>query len=461
MSRLIVVSNRVAPIQSGTSGGIGGLAIAMQDALKERGGVWFGWSGRTTQTTPDGPEVVEVGKITYATVDLIQQDYDEYYAGFANSVLWPLFHYRLHLTDFNRRDMAGYHRVNALFAKNLLSLLREDDVIWVHDYHFIPLGHCLRQVGCRNKIGFFLHIPWPPEELLLALPNHESLVKEICAYDLIGFQTQNDLSAFFGYVRKEAGGKVRPNGLVKAFGRKTMTGVFPISIDTASVAEVAVKAAGSTQSKRLKKSVAGRKLIVGIDRLDYTKGILERMEAYHHLLTNHPEYRSKVVFVQIASPSRADMPEYQMIRRQMESAAGHINGSFADFDWSPVRYLNRAFKRQTVLGFLRLSQVGLVTPLRDGMNLVAKEYVAAQSASNPGVLVLSRFAGASRELDGALIVNPYDIEGVGEALATALSMPLKERKDRWESMFQRLKQFDLISWRESYMEALQRAERAA
>ena len=461
MSRLIVVSNRVAPMQSGHSGGIGGLAIAMQDALKERGGVWFGWSGRTTQATPDRPDVVEVGKITYATVDLTQQDYDEYYTGFANSVLWPLFHYRLHLTDFSRRNMAGYHRVNAMFARQLLSLLRKDDVIWVHDYHFIPLGHYLRQGGCRNKIGFFLHIPWPPEELLVTLPNHESLVSELCNYDLVGFQTENDLRAFFGYVRKEAGGKVRPSGLVKAFGHKIMTGVFPISIDTELVAKTAEKAAGSTQIQRLKDSVSGRKLIIGTDRLDYTKGLVERMEAYQHLLTHYPKYRRNVVFIQIAPPSRTDLPEYQILRRQMENVAGRINGTYADFDWSPVRYLNRGFKRQTILGFLRLSQVGLVTPLRDGMNLVAKEYVAAQPASNPGVLVLSRFAGAARELDGALIVNPHDAEGVSEALDTALSMPVQERKDRWRAMYQRLKQFDLISWRESYMEVLQRTTRAA
>jgi trehalose 6-phosphate synthase len=179
------------------------------------------------------------------------------------------------------------------------------------------------------------------------------------------------------------------------------------------------------------------------------------MEAYQHLLTRYPQYRRQVVYIQIAPPSRTDLPEYQILRRQMERAAGHINGSYADFDWSPVRYLNRAFRRQTLLGFLRISQVGLVTPLRDGMNLVAKEYVVAQPPSNPGVLVLSQFAGAACELDGALIINPYDTEGVGEALATALSMPLQERKDRWRPMYQRLKQFDLVSWRESYLEALQ------
>jgi len=461
LSRLIVVSNRVAPIRPDGPSSVGGLAIAMQDALKERGGVWFGWSGRIVEDTDNTPNIEEAGRVTYATVDLNPQDYDEYYNGFANSVLWPLFHYRLELTDFSRRDMAGYHRVNAMFAKQLAPLLRDDDVIWVHDYHFIPLGEYLRQAGCRNKIGFFLHVSWPPVELLLALPEHQSLVQCLCAYDLVGFQTEDDRGAFEGYVSREAKGRVRTDGGVEIGGRSTRVGVFPISIDTASVAKMAQLAEKSAQSQRLLRNIAGRKFLIGIDRLDYTKGLALRMEAYQHFLESHPECHNQVMFVQIAPPSRSDHPEYQAIRQQMESLAGHINGRFADFDWSPLHYLNRAYKRQTLMGFLRLSQVGVVTPLRDGMNLVAKEYVAAQSPDDPGVLVLSRFAGAARELDGAIIVNPYNVEGVGEALATALSMPLRERQARWEGMFKHLQKFDLVFWREYYMEALQEIARAA
>lgn len=455
MSRLVVVSNRVPSPHSESRGTEGGLAIAIRDALEENGGIWFGWSGNITESPPDGPEVVEVGKTTYATVDLSEQDYNEYYSGYANSVLWPLFHYRLDLTDFSRRDMAGYMNVNAAFAGQLQSLLHEDDVIWVHDYHFIPLCGYLRRAGCRNRIGFFLHIPWPPEELLLTLPNHESLVRELCTYDLIGFQTERDLSAFLGYVRKETNGEVRSNGVVKAFGRKILTGVFPISIDAAKVSELAEMVDGKSRKPGLKDSAPQPRMIIGVDRLDYTKGLLQRLEAYQHFLNAHTEYQRNVVFVQIAPPSRTDLHSYQMISQQVETAVGHINGSFADFDWTPVRYLNRGFKRQKLLGFLRLSQVGLVTPLRDGMNLVAKEYVAAQSPEDPGVLVLSRFAGAAQELSGALLVNPYDIEGVSDALATALAMPLEERRERWEVMLKRLKQFDIVTWRESYLQALQ------
>ena len=461
MSRLVVVSNRVPSSDPANRGTEGGLAIAIRDALETYGGLWFGWSGQTTESPSAGPKIAEAGNITYATVDLSEQDYNEYYSGYANSVLWPLFHYRLDLTDFSRRDMAGYMSVNSAFAEQLQSLLRDDDVIWVHDYHFIPLCGYLRRAGCRNKIGFFLHIPWPPEELLLALPNHQSLVREMCAYDLVGFQTQRDLSAFLGYVRKETNGKVRADGLVSALGHKTLAGVFPISIDTAKVSETAAKVDGKRREQARKENQAQPSTIIGVDRLDYTKGLLERLEALRHFLDTHPEYHRNVVFVQIAPPSRTDLHSYQLISQQVESAVGHINGSFADFDWSPVRYLNRAVPRSKLLGFLRLSKVGLVTPLRDGMNLVAKEYVAAQPPNDPGVLVLSRFAGAAQELGGALLVNPYDIEGVSDALARALSMPLEERRERWEVMLKRLKEFDIVAWREAYLEALQGTANAA
>ncbi len=462
MSRLVVVSNRVAPARSGGgTGAEGGLAVAMQGALKDRGGVWFGWSGKTAPHDSGKADIVEIGATSYATVDLSQQDYDEYYTGYANSVLWPLFHNRIDLTDFSRRDRAGYQRVNALFAGHLQPLLQKDDVVWVHDYHFIPLGEFLRQAGCTQKLGFFLHIPWPPMEILLALPNHRSLVQQLCTYDLIGFQTEADKHAFLEYIQQEAGGEVLSGGRIRAFEQTPAVKVFPISIDTADVATLARRAENGAQSKRLKKSLLNRQLITGVDRLDYTKGLIERLEAYQHLLSRYPAYRGHVTLLQIAPPSRSDLADYQRMRRQVETIAGHINGTYAEFDWSPVRYLNRGFKRQTLMGFLRLSTVGLVTPLRDGMNLVAKEFVAAQNPEDPGVLVLSRFAGAARELESALIVNPYDIEGVAETLAKALSIPIEERRERWSAMFKHLSRYDLIYWRESYLRALEAAPCAA
>ena len=461
MSRLVVVSNRVAPIRRTRTGSEGGLAVAILSALKEMGGIWFGWSGETVAREVGEPNVFRTGNITFATVDLSATDFDDYYNGFANRVLWPLFHYRLDLTDFSRRRLRGYERVNSLFARNLHALLEPDDIVWVHDYHLIPLGEKLRELGCRQRTGFFLHIPWPVSEVLVALPNHQALVRALAAYDLVGFQTDRDLRAFQGYVRDEAGGKVSDNGWIEAFGRRFRAAAFPISIDTEAVAQQAKDSASSQPVARLKASVGQCQIVIGVDRLDYSKGLPQRFNAFMELLRDYPANRGHVVLLQIAPTSRGEVPEYQDMREELEAVAGHINGTYADYDWAPIRYLNKGFKQSVLAGFHRISRVGLVTPLRDGMNLVAKEYVAAQAPEDPGVLVLSRFAGAARELDSALIVNPYDTEGVAAALQRALTMPLEERRERWRAMFQRLRQQDIHAWRESFIETLRAAKPAA
>jgi trehalose 6-phosphate synthase len=445
--RLVVVSNRVSAPRGGRSGSEGGLAVGIRAALEEKGGVWFGWSGKTVERDPGGPDTFESGPVTYAMVDLSQRDYEEYYNGFANRSLWPLFHYRLDLADFNRRYLAGYQRVNALFSHRLAPLLRDDDLLWIHDYHLIPMAEHLRNMGCAQTMGFFLHIPWPAIEVLLALPNHRALVQSLCAYDLIGFQTEDYRQSFLAYVVRELHGRIDEDGTtVVAFGRRIRTGTYPISIDTDDLAAAAAENAESRQVRRLQASIRERDLIIGVDRLDYSKGLLVRVEAYEHLLRAYPANRGRVVMLQIAPPSRTDVPEYGQIRREMESACGRLNAAFSEFDWTPIRYLNKGFARRMLAGFYRTAKVGLVTPLRDGMNLVAKEYVASQDPEDPGVLVLSRFAGAARELDGALIVNPYDLEGVAEAIQTALAMDRDERRERFQGMFQRLKDYDIHAW---------------
>jgi trehalose 6-phosphate synthase len=444
----------MSPVKKRGSGAEGGLAVAVNAALKERGGIWFGWSGQISEQESNEAETFNVGNITYASVDLTQKDHAEYYNGFANRTLWPLFHYRLDLTDFNRRNLLGYLRVNQLLASRLLPLLEPDDLIWVHDYHLIPMAELLRTAGCNQRMGFFLHIPWPAMEVLLALPNHMEIVRSLSVYDLVGFQTDRDLRAFLDYIEQEAGGKVGKDGTVSVFGRRFKAEAFPIQIDTDNVTEASREAINSRQTKRLKASLRGRDLIIGVDRLDYSKGLVTRMEAYELLLTNYPANRGQVTFLQIAPPSRSDVPEYVEIRQELEYAAGRINGAFAEFDWNPIRYLNKGFTRQTLTGFYRLGRVGLVTPLRDGMNLVAKEFVAAQDPKDPGVLVLSRFAGAARELNGALVVNPYDVEGVAEALQVALTLGLKERKERWNAMYEQLRTHDVHYWREQFLDSL-------
>ena len=455
MSRLVVVSNRVAAVKQTRPGSEGGLAVAVRAALRERGGIWFGWSGKVLDSDYGQPTLTQAGKITYATVDLTKRDYDEYYVGFSNSTLWPLFHYRLDLAEFAQRTWAGYQRVNALFAHRLQPLLQESDTVWIHDYHFMLLAENLRNAGCRQKMGFFLHIPWPALEVLLAVPQHRQIVKALCAFDLLGFQTDNDLLCFQDYIRREAGGDVGQNGIITAFGRTLRAQAFPIGVDTEMFAKMAAESEGSRQVARLEESLGNRQLIIGVDRLDYSKGLIKRIEAFEHLLTAYPDNRGQVVFLQINPPSRSDVADYVDIRRELEATAGHVNGTFAEYDWVPIRYLNKSFSRRVLAGFFRSARVGLVTPLRDGMNLVAKEFVAAQAERDPGVLVLSRFAGAARELDGALVVNPYDVEGVAERLQEALNMPLEARQERWRSMYKAISNNDVTAWRESFLGVLQ------
>jgi trehalose 6-phosphate synthase len=459
--RLVVVSNRVAMEAPGSKGAAGGLAVAVQAALRSSGGIWFGWSGEVTAEPATAPVLVQGDGFVYATLDLAREDYEQYYNGFANRVLWPLFHYRPGLLDFQRADFSGYMRVNRQFAAQLAPLLGERDFIWVHDYHLIPLGDELRRLGVKQPIGFFLHTPFPAAEMFRVLPAHGKIMRALCAYDLVGFQTEDDLSAFGDYLRRWAGAELGRHGEIAAFGRRLRAAAFPIGIDVQAIASQAAQSVGARHMRRLHDSLRDRSLIIGVDRLDYSKGLEARFKAFQRLLEMFPETRGRVTLMQIAPPTRSEVPEYLQIRRHLEAAAGHINGRFAEFDWMPLRYLNKSFNQRTLCGFLRAARIGLVTPIRDGMNLVAKEYVAAQDGGDPGVLVLSCFAGAARELGDALLVNPFDIDGMAEALHDALVMPLGERIERWQSMMATLKRNDITAWRESFVEALARTEAIA
>ena len=452
MSRLVVVSNRVARPGAASAGG---LAVALQAALEETGGLWFGWSGRIDPSESGALHDEHAGRIRYVTLDLSRRDHEDYYNGFANRTLWPLLHFRVDLVDYSRETWDGYRRVNALFADKLAPLLREDDIVWVHDYHLIPMATLLRERGVRAKLGFFLHVPMPSSDLLAALPQHGQLFEGLSAYDLIGFQTARDVERFQDYTRLFGRGRVvAPGVLETASGRRLRAGAFPISIDTAHIAEQARAAVNKPGVKRLRESMSGRMLAIGADRLDYSKGLPERFRAFERFLKRHPGLRNKLTYLQIAPVSRGEVPEYQHLRNELEQLAGHINGGHAEPDWTPVRYVNRNHPHATLTGFYRMARVGLVTPLRDGMNLVAKEYVAAQDPDDPGVLVLSTFAGAARELDGALLVNPYDLDGVADAIATAMTLPLQDRQDRWKTMMEHLRNHDITAWRRSFLAAL-------
>ncbi len=457
MTRLVVASNRVsAPTERDSRAG--GLAIAIREALRRHGGVWFGWSGRIAERPAAQPEIIRAGPITFATTDLSPVEHAGYYLGYANGSLWPLLHYRLGLLEFRRAQFETYLEVNARFAAMLAPLVRPGDLVWVHDYHLIPLGEALRKEGVTNRIGFFLHTPLPASAVLTALPDHERLMGCLASYDLVGLQTEADLRGFRDYVVSEAGGKLGTRQFTRG-GWVGRAGAFPIGIDAERFTRLAERAADSTETLRLKQSLADRHLITGVDRLDYSKGLLDRFEAFALLLDRHPEHSGRVTYLQVAPPSRMDVAQYQAIRRDLERAAGRINGRFAEFDWAPIRYLSRSFTRSTLAGFYRISRVGLVTPLRDGMNLVAKEYVAAQDPEDPGVLILSRFAGAAQELGCALLVNPLDRDSVADALHRALEMPLSERRTRWQALSEVVRANTVTTWHNRFLAALAASDR--
>lgn len=459
MSRLVVVSNRVAPTSEGKPAA-GGLAIGVLDALKETGGVWFGWSGEIVNEA-GAPAIDQRGNVTYVTVGLTRRDYDQYYRGFSNATLWPAFHYRNDLLRYDRQEYAGYNRVNEALARQLMPLLKPDDVIWVHDYHLIPFAQALRRLGVQNRLGFFLHIPFPAPEVLYTIPPHRALVEAMMQYDVLGFQTLGDMQSFNDYIVRDVGGRVDETGEAYAFGRRTKVGAYPIGVYPDAVAAAARDYSNRRLVANLRDSMRGRALIMSVDRLDYSKGLGERFAAFERLLQTSPGMQGRVSLVQIAPPTRSDVSTYQKIRQNLEAEAGRINGRFAQLDWTPIQYLNRKYERNVLMALFRASQVGFVTPLRDGMNLVAKEYVSAQDPDDPGVLVLSQFAGAIDELSGALVVNPFDVAQMSEALERALSMPLMERQSRYRDMIGPLKANDLSVWRDSFLADLRQVEALA
>ena len=456
MSRLIVISNRVsAPRADDSSGAQGGLSVALAAALRDHRGLWFGWSGETAETFTGHIDLQRHGGITTATIDLEEQDVDEYYNGYANRTLWPLFHYRIDLAEYDRSFAGGYERVNERFAETVKPLIEPDDLVWVHDYHLIPLGQQLRERGLRNRIGFFLHIPWPPARLMVSLPFHEGLVLSMLAYDVIGFQTEEWLESFRHYVERELGGHCDDKGFIHVGDRSVHAGAYPIGIDYAEFAKAAASKQAKIAFERMRVSAAGRRTIIGVDRLDYSKGLEERFLGYRRFLEDHEERQGEVFLLQIAPPSRGEVATYEVIRERLDELSGRINGEFAEVDWVPLRYVNQGYSREDLAGFYRAAEIGLVTPLRDGMNLVAKEYVAAQDPGDPGVLILSRFAGAALQLKEAILVNPYSKEEISDAILQALEMPKEERVRRWRALNESVERDDVVAWRKAFVGALE------
>ena len=448
--RLVVVSNRVADFKAKFQ--TGGLAVALGDALKASKGLWFGWSGDTRDDALSVPPHVEhVAGLTVATIDLTDKEAEGYYFGYANRCLWPALHYRLDLAQSNEEQSEIYFQVNARFADALMPLITPDDIIWVNDYHLIPLAEELRGRGCEARIGFFLHTPFPSPEIFAAVPSQKRLGNALMVYDVVGFQTTSDRDNFRRYVTASLDGEQLQGDRVTAQGETTLASVFPIGIDVEHFKKLADEE--DAKGPLLPDVGSDIKTIIGVDRLDYTKGLPERLRAFEVLLEQFPEHHGKVRMVQIAPPTREGLPVYQEIRENVERLVGRINGRFGDLSWQPVIYMHRGVAQHILVRLFRRSDVGLVTPLHDGMNLVAKEYIAAQAAQDPGVLVLSRFAGAAEQLREALLINPHDIQETARALDRALTMPRQERWARHNRLWQRIETYGLFNWRDSFIQS--------
>jgi trehalose 6-phosphate synthase len=360
------------------------------------------------------------------------------------------------LVDFRRADYEAYRAVNQRFAAALAPLLRSEDLVWIHDYHLFPLAAELRRLGITNRIGFFLHTPFVPPAVFAALPRAENLIRDLAACDVVGFHTEGYRDDFLECARRMLGVVPDVDGSFIFEAREVKAIVAPVGIDAAKFTADAIRSGRRAEAQRLRESMGHRALAIGVDRLDYSKGLPQRFLAFGHLLAQFPEHRNNVNFLQVAARSREDVGDYQRLRRELDRMAGDTNGRYSEFDWTPLRYMTRTLKRSTLAGFFRIARLGIVTPLRDGMNLVAKEYIAAQNPTDPGVLVLSRFAGAADELKEALIVNPFDPDEIADALHRGLVMDLSERRDRHQALLARVREGSAQHFCDVFMSALLR-----
>ncbi|MBS1095727.1 alpha,alpha-trehalose-phosphate synthase (UDP-forming) [Gluconobacter wancherniae] len=443
MERLIVVSNRT-PAQGERTQPAGGLTVGLHEVVQTRESLWFGWSGNQAEDADAKPVQVESGEtVSYATFDLTPEQYERFYLNFSNGVLWPLCHYRTDLIRYWRADAEAYYAVNECFADRLLPYLRSDDTIWIHDYHLFPMGKRLRSLGVKGRIGFFLHIPFPPWSVARVLPGVDRLLESMTAYDRIGVQTHEDAENL--------------RGCFAACGLEAVVEACPIGIEPESFRQTAISSAASDEVRKTLRSFDGHRFIIGVDRLDYSKGIPERLRGFARLLERYPQYCEQVTFLQVTPVSRAGVESYRALKQQIDELVGSINGAHGTAAWTPVRYTTHGLAREDLAGLYRHADIGLVTPRRDGMNLVAKEFIAAQDENDPGVLILSRLAGAAPDLVKALQVNPLDADGIADALHTGLSMDRKARHEAWSVMYGEVTRNTAGSWAKQFLDSLEMA----
>lgn len=454
---LVVVSNRVARAKANEPM-TGGLAAALLPIVEKSGAIWVGSSGnvRNNVSKESFAQIEALGQGALALLDLPAAHYGGYYEGFANSALWPALHSRCDLIRVSQDDYRSYRAVNAFMARSLLRFKKPAAAFWIQDYHFLALGAELRDLGVSNPLGFFLHTPWPARTVISGIPHHRELIEAMLAYDLIGFQTDDDCENFSSYLKADLGLSVVDGVVTSRFGQSRLA-AFPIGIDVEGFAAQAQRAVSHPDVSRLRKSLNGERLAIGVDRVDYSKGLINRIGAFDRLFETHPSLKRSVSLLQIATPSRGSIEAYGILQNDLSKLVTEVNGRHGEVDWTPIRYLSKGYSQAVLGGFYRTAQVGVVTPLHDGMNLVAKEYVAAQNPIDPGVLVLSKFAGAANELETALLVNPHDVDGMARTIAMALSMPAPERRMRWEAMMLKLRSRTIHQWFAGFVAALEDA----
>ncbi len=467
-SRLLVVSNRlpfsVQPAPGGrfkVEAGSGGLVTALLPVLRNRGGIWIGWPGTAGSSPQLRSALNAAGKgagCELAPVALSEADIRDFYHGFSNEVVWPLFHDMSSLCNFDPAYWAAYQAVNRKYARAVAARAAPGDFVWVHDYHLMLVGSELRSMGSRAQTGFFLHIPFPSPDVFSKLPWREPVLRALLQYDLVGFQTAHDRANFtacLAILGEEIEIESRGEFVSVKTGRtRSRAGAFPISIDYNAFMRAAAAPEVAAKARELHRLLPRRRLVLGIDRLDYTKGIALRLRAFQELLERYPSMRGKVSLIQVVVPSRVDVPEYLRMKTEIEQLVGRINGAFArPGGWVPVWYEYRSLSTLELLAYYRAADIALITPLKDGMNLVAKEYCAC-SIEEDCVLILSEFAGAAAQLcNGALLVNPHDVQAVAAALRAAYAMSPAERTARMRAMRRSIRREDVFDWVESYLQA--------
>ena len=463
--RLINVSNRL-PVEIKNRGGkprltasAGGLASALDSIWRHHHGLWIGWAGpvEAEAAVPLLQKAARGRPYGLRAVPLSSQEISKFYAGFANEIIWPLFHDMPSRCNFDPEYWEVYQRVNRKFAQATADSVNGKDFIWAHDYHLMLMGHYLRETGCTTRAGFFLHIPFPAPDMFEKLPWRKNILRGLLGYQLLGFQTDRDRFNFLSCVERilpaASSEREQSHNIVSYENHRTTVATFPISIAFDEFAGHAASHDVEAAANQLRRELSNNFMVLGVDRMDYTKGIPERLKAFRILLHRYPELRHRVTFVLVVVPSREDIKEYKALRREVELLVSQINGEFTEAGWVPIHYIHRNLSRKQLLSYYRAADIGLITSLKDGMNLVAKEFCAAQ-IDEQGVVIISEFAGAAAELrHGALVVNPNDLAGVAEAIHRACVMPVEEKRARMKLLRDVVRTYNVQGWAESFLEA--------